>query len=435
MSHPFGREQLEQLQITLRDPAALVPDKRNARNHSKKQVAQIAASITATTFANPILIDEALTIIAGHGRLLAAKLLGMTLVPTIQLAGLSEGQKAALRVADNKLALNSSWDPDLLRLELEAIEVGGIDLEISGFSVGEVDVLRVNGDPDDDMIPTPPTVAVTRPGDIWQLGPHRVACMDVRDGDLLQALMDGAIARAAFLDPPFNVKIDGHAGGKGKIKHREFAFASGEMSPAEFVTFLRETLGACAAVSASGAVHFVCMDHAHAGELITAGEGVYSKRLNICVWVKSNAGMGSLYRSQQELIFVYRVGGEPHRNNVELGKHGRNRTNVWQYASVNTFGARAADLELHPTVKPVAMVADAIRDVTKPGEVVLDTFLGSGTSLIAAERTGRVFRGLDIDPAYVDLAIARWRDLTGVEPRLATTGQTFTAIQQERRGQ
>ena len=241
----------------------------------------------------------------------------------------------------------------------------------------------------------------------------------------MSKLMGGLQADAAFLDPPYNVKIDGHAGGKGKTKHREFAFASGEMSQPEFTAFLKATLGACVAVSRDGAVHFVCIDHPHVEELSAACEAIYGQRLNLCVWVKSNAGMGSLYRSQHELVFVYRVGQAAHRNNVELGKHGRNRTNVWEYASVNAFGARAQDLALHPTVKPVGLVADAIKDVTKAGEVVLDAFLGSGTSLIAAERTGRVFRGLDIDPLYVDVAITRWQDMTGGVAISAATGEAF----------
>ncbi len=230
---------------------------------------------------------------------------------------------------------------------------------------------------------------------------------------------DGAAIDAAFLDPPYNVKINGHANAKGR--HREFAMASGEMTDAAFVAFLEQSLGACAAVSRPGAVHFVCMDWRHMNAVETAGDTVYGALLNLCVWNKSNAGMGSLYRSKHELVFVYRVGDAPHFNAVELGKHGRNRTNVWDYASVNSLkGSRRADLDLHPTVKPTAMVADALQDVTRRGDLVLDTFLGSGTTLIAAERTGRRFRGVDIDPAYVDVAVARWSALTGREARLVS---------------
>ncbi|MEL7218170.1 MAG: site-specific DNA-methyltransferase, partial [Pseudomonadota bacterium] len=257
-----------------------------------------------------------------------------------------------------------------------------------------------------------------QPGDIWQLGEHRIGCADGRDVAFLrQVVGEGASIDAAFLDPPYNVKINGHANAKGR--HREFAMASGEMRTTEFQSFLADTLGACAKVSREGAVHFVCMDWRHMDDVTASSADIYSELLNICVWNKSNAGMGSLYRSKHEMVFVYRVGDAPHTNNVELGKHGRNRTNVWDYASVNSMkGSRREDLDLHPTVKPVAMVADAICDVTARGDLVLDIFLGSGTSLIAAERVGRAFRGVDIDPTYVDLTIQRWVDLTGKFPEL-----------------
>jgi DNA modification methylase len=245
-----------------------------------------------------------------------------------------------------------------------------------------------------------------------------VGCGDGRDADFLRRVIgEGVRVDAAFLDPPYNVRIGGHAVSAGS--HREFAMASGEMSEAEFRSFLTDTLGAAARVSRDGAVHFVCMDWRHMDDVSSVGSAVYGERLNLCIWNKSNAGMGSLYRSKHELVFVYRVGTASHLNMVELGKHGRNRTNVWDYASVNSMrGSRREDLALHPTVKPTGLVADAILDVTRHGDLVLDLFLGSGTTLMAAERTGRCFRGLDIDPAYVDVAIERWSARTGLEPRL-----------------
>lgn len=255
------------------------------------------------------------------------------------------------------------------------------------------------------------------------LGDHRIGCGDGRDAAFLQSVVgEGQQVNAAFLDPPYNVTIQGHA--NTSARHREFAMASGEMTDAAFRTFLAETLGACADVSRSGAVHYACMDWHHMGDVEAVGAQVYGDLLNLCVWNKSNAGMGSLYRSKHELVFVYRVGDAQHFNAVELGRHGRNRTNVWDYASVNTFGgSRQQDLALHRTVKPVVMIADAWQDVTRRGDLVLDIFLGSGTSLIAAERTGRHFRGLDIDPLYVDLAVERWRTLTGREPKLVRTAK------------
>ncbi len=245
--------------------------------------------------------------------------------------------------------------------------------------------------------------------------------------------MSGDLADAAFTDPPYNVAIDGFAGGKGKVRHREFAHASGEMTASEFTAFLRDALGASASVSRDGAVHFVCMDHRHIRELLDAAGEVYAAQLNLCVWNKSNAGMGSLYRSKHELVFVFRVGETQHLNTVELGKHGRSRTNIWDYPSVNTFGgSRQQDLALHPTVKPTSMVADAICDVTRRGDVVFDGFLGSGTSLIAAERVGRVFRGVEVDRLYVDLALMRWSVMTGQDPVLEETGESFEQVRKRR---
>lgn len=410
------------LSVTYRAAASLTPDPRNARTHSKRQVDQIASSIREFGFTNPILIDPDGVLIAGHGRLLAAKAMNLAEVPTIELAGLSDPQKRALRLADNKIALSAGWDLDILKVELAELSSLDIDLDltVTGFSTGELDVLlNDNEDPDDDQIPAVPAEPRTKLGDIWVLGDHRIGCGDSRDADFLQEIVGkGVRIDAAFLDPPYNVRINGHANAKGR--HREFAMASGEMSEEAFRTFLADTLGAAAKVSRSGAVHFVCMDWRHMDDVSVVGRSVYGELLNLCVWNKSNAGMGSLYRSKHELVFIYRVGSEPHFNAVELGRHGRNRTNVWDYASVNSLaGSRREDLALHPTVKPTALVADAIQDVTRRGELVLDTFLGSGTTLIAAERCGRKFRGIDIDPAYVDVAIERWVTMTGKMPERA----------------
>lgn len=409
------------LSVSYRPTGSLVPDPRNARTHPKSQIRQIAASIQEFGFTNPILIDPDGSVIAGHGRLRAAKELEMPEVPTIVIEGLDPVQKRALRLADNKIALNAGWDVELLQLELADLASLDIDFDLSltGFSTGEIDVaLTSPDDPDDETIPAVPEQPRSRPGDIWLLGEHRVGCGDGRDVAFLQKVIGkGAKVDAAFLDPPYNVRINGHANARGR--HREFAMASGEMSDTEFRTFLSETLGACAQVSRDGAVHFVCMDWRHMEDVTAVGRDVYGALLNLCVWNKSNAGMGSLYRSKHELVFVCRVGEGTHFNAVELGKHGRNRTNVWDYASVNSFaGSRREDLAMHPTVKPTQLVADAIQDVTRRGELVLDIFLGSGTTLIAAERAGRRFRGVDIDPAYVDVAVERWSAMTGGTPRL-----------------
>lgn len=408
------------LSIVYRTPESLFPDPRNARTHPKRQVEQIAASIRTFGFTNPVLVDADLKVIAGHGRLLAAKAMALTEVPTITVEGLSDAQVRALRIADNKIALNAGWDLDLLASELSELATLDVsfDLTLTGFSTGEIDVLLDDGqDPDDDEIPAVSATPRTRPGDIWELGAHRVGCGDGRDFTFLRAVVGERSVDAAFLDPPYNVRINGHANARGR--HREFAMASGEMSKTEFRAFLRDSLDPCVKVSRPGAVHFICMDWRHMDDVSATASPLYGDRLNLCIWNKSNAGMGSLYRSRHELIFVYRVGDAPHFNAVELGRHGRNRTNVWDYASVNSFrGSRREDLALHPTVKPTRLVADALQDVTRRGDIVLDTFLGSGTTLIAAERIGRHFRGLDIDPLYVDLAVERWAALTGGTPRL-----------------
>src|SRR4029453_6786842 len=413
------------LAVTYCAVGTLRPDPRNARRHPKQQVDQIAASIRQFGFVNPILADPDGRIIAGHGRLMTAKAMGLAEVPTIYIPGLSESQKRALRIADNKIALGAGWDLDVLKLELA--ELGSLDLDfdlsVTGFSTGELDViLNGSADPDDEVIPEVPASPRTRLGDIWILGEHRVGCGDARDLDFVRRLVgEPAAIDAAFLDPPYNVRISEHANAVGR--HREFAMASGEMDEAEFRAFLKQTLGVCASVSRHGAVHFVCMDWRHMDDVSAVGKEVYGDLLNVCVWNKSNAGMGSLYRSKHELVFVFRVGDVPHFNAVQRGKHGRNRTNVWDYASVNSFkGSRREDLALHPTVKPSGLVADAIQDVTRRGDLVLDLFLGSGTTLVAAERVGRRFRGLDVDPAYVDVAIARWTNMTGGVPERAEGG-------------
>jgi len=415
-----------------RDVDWLKPDKHNPRIHSPKQIEQIAASIRDTGYFNPVLCDGDGIVIAGHGRLRAARSLSMTSIPVITIIGLSEAEKRQLQLADNKIALNAGWDNDLLKIALGELELAGLDLSMTGFAVGEIDVLRgldLIGVEQSDPVPV---AAVTRCGDIWQCERHRIGCGDLLDTASLPALMAGELADMIFTDPPYNTSNARHNGGSGKFVHREFAYAHGEMSPPEFIEFLTRTQQALAAHAKRSALAYVFMDHHHAGEQIAAGAAAFHRRLNIAIWVKSNAGMGSLYRSQHEMVFIYKVGDEPHRNNVALGKHGRNRTNVWQATSVNTFGSRQDDLALHATVKPTQLTADAIMDVTATGDIVLDGFLGSGTTLLAAERVGRRAFGLEIDAAYVDVALGRWMDLTGCRAVLEATGETFAQVRERR---
>ena len=427
------------LSITDQKIDQLKPFTQNARTHSKHQIRQIAESIRVFSFTQPILIDNENRIIAGHGRVEAAKLLGMTEVPTIRLDRLTEEQIRAYVIADNKLAENAGWDKEILAIELQylmTLDCVDFDLTITGFEVPEIDVILedANGatSKEDDV---PESLydqePVTKPRDLWLLGKHRILCGNSLHEASYQALMGSRRAAAVFTDPPYNVKIDGHATGNGAIRHREFAMASGEMSEAEFVSFLNNSLRLLAQFSANNSVHFLCIDWRHVGDLIAAGKQNYDEFLNICVWVKDNGGMGSFYRSQHELVLVFRKGKGPHRNNIQLGQFGRNRTNVWQYPGIHTLSQQSGEgnlFALHPTVKPVAMVADAILDCSARGEFVLDAFLGSGTTLMAAERVGRICYGIEIDPVYVDVAIRRWQNYTGEAAVHAQTGKRFNEV-------
>jgi hypothetical protein len=346
---------------------------RNARTHSKKQIKQIANSIERFGFTNPVLISDDNEIIAGHGRVAAAKLLGIKEVPTLRLSHLNAAQRRAYVIADNKLALNAGWDREMLAIELQALIDVDFDVELTGFALAETEIILDEArerapagqdDTADDLPPlTTPEHAVSRLGDVWLLGRHRLVCGDAQDGAVLRLAMDGDEADIVFTDPPYNVPIDGHVCGLGRTRHREFAMGVGEMSPRAFTAFLRQTLGNAAAVCRDGAIAFVCMDWRHMRELLEAGGAVFSELKNLCVWNKTNGGMGSFYRSKHELVFVFKVGGAPHLNTFGLGETGRYRTNVWDYAGVNTHKAgRLEELAMHPTVKPVALVADAIRD-------------------------------------------------------------------------
>jgi DNA modification methylase len=414
---------------------------RNARRHSKKQLRRIAASIRKFGFLNPIIIDGDNMVLAGHGRLEAARLEGLTHVPVLRFGHLTDAQKRAYLIADNKIAEQAGWDREMLAIELgeliDLLPVEGLDLSLTGFEAAEIDLLLADLGPSrpgpEDIVPTLPDAPVSRPGELWEVGNHRLLCGDAQKADDLARLMNGMSASAVFSDPPYNVRVSA-IGGRGRAKHAEFAFASGEMSRQQYRRFLRKTLANAIRVSVKGAVHFVCMDWRHIADLIAIGDEIYGAMLNLVVWNKTNAGQGSFYRSQHELVGVFRVGEESHKNNVELGRHGRNRSNVWTYPGVNTFGrGRMEALAAHPTVKPVALVADALLDCTARGEVVLDPFAGSGTTILAAEKVGRVAFGLEFEPAYVDVAIKRWQSVTKLEATLAGDGRSFEEIADARR--
>lgn len=421
--------------FNLRD---LVFDQRNPRQHSPKQVKQIADSIREFGFVAPIIANDIGHIVAGGGRYLAAKRLGLAEVPVIALRHLSPAQLKAFKLADNKLAQNSHWDERLLGeafAELKTLDLD-FELEVTGFDTPEIDLLIQNLD----QSPFPEEehgsitgAPVCQRGDLWLAGDHRIFCGDSTAEESFELLMEGRRAQQVLIDPPYNVAIQGHVSGNGKVRHREFAHASGEMNTAEFTRFLTRCFKLLADYSIDGSIHFICIDWRHAKDLQNAGEQVYSELKNINVWAKDKAGMGSLYRSQHEFIFVFKSGTAPHINNIGLGKYGRNRSNVWQYPSASTMARKGDDLlALHPTAKPVTMVMDAILDCSNRGDIVLDSFLGSGTTLMAAERTGRRCHGMELDPLYVDTAIRRWQNLTGRDARRASDNKSFREIEAEK---
>ena len=410
---------------------SVTPYPGNARFHSKKQVRTIARSLAANGWTNPLLIDDDHVIVAGHGRHAAALELGQATVPCIILTGLLPAEVRAYRLADNRIALDATWDEELLALEFEALRIDGIDLELTGFDAAEIDLIFDTergeaADPADELIPADEGLAVSRLGDMWLLGEHRILCGDATKAESYELLMGGERARMVFTDPPYNVPINGHVCGLGSVKHREFAMASGEMSHEEFTAFLRTVMEHLAAHSVNGSIHYHCMDWRHIGEILEAGAAAYDEFKNLCVWAKDNGGMGAFYRSRHELVFVFKSGTAPHTNNFGLGEKGRYRTNVWEYRGVNTRKkGRLNELALHPTVKPVAMVADALKDVSGRGEIVLDPFSGSGTTLIAAHKTGRRARVMELDSIYVDRAVRRWQQFAKDDAFDAATGLSF----------
>jgi DNA modification methylase len=445
-SRPTGGKSRRVLAIVDRPIAELKPDSQNPREHGPKQIRQIALSIKTFGFNVPVLIDSTSEVIAGHGRLLAAQQLGLTEVPTILLDHLSDAQKRAFMITDNKLTENAEWNPQLLGEQLRDLSLLDLDfdIEITGFETAEID-LMIDGaesgvtsdrDPADDL-PALEGPAITKPGDKWILDKHVVLCGDALNPASYVRVLDGAKAHMVFTDPPYNVRIDGNVSGFGAVRHREFAMASGEMTAEAFTDFLAGAITMIVKNTVPGSIHFYCMDWRHLGEILDAANAARLRQLNMCVWVKDTAGMGSMYRSQHELVLVFKNGRERHRNNVELGRFGRNRTNVWNYPGA--IGLRSSDegnlIALHATPKPAAMVADAIMDVTARGDIVLDPFLGSGTSIIAAQRTGRRCYGIEIDPLYCDVIVRRWQAFTRDRAVRESDGRPFNEIEEEVRAQ
>jgi len=409
------------LSIAYRPITELRLDPQNARTHTRRQIEQIARSIEAFGFNVPILIDRQDRIVAGHGRVLACLRAGITQVPTICLEYLREAQIRAFMIADNRLTENSTWDERLLAEQLKALCEVELDfsLEATGFEMGEIDMMIEGLEPADagaeDPAATLPgtadVVQVTRPGDLWLLGKHRVLCGDALQEDSYTVLMAGRRAAAVFFDP-----------------------SCCEKTPADFTNSISQLILHLVRNSAEGSLHYICMEWQRTGELLAAAVPVYTEWKDLCVWVKDAGGRGSLYRSQHELVFVFKSGTGKHRNHGQLGRHRRRRTNVWQYPRVTTpsrarrEGSLAA---LHPAIKPVELVADAILDSTARREIILDSFLGSGTTVIAAERTGRICCGIELDPAYVDATVRRWQVFASKNAVDAVSGRSFNEVEEE----
>lgn len=418
------------------DPASLHPNPSNARKHSDKQIQQIAASLQRFGFLVPIVVDASHMIRAGHGRWLAARHMCLASVPIIEARFMSDEDARAFALAENRIAELSDWDQDLLAGELKDLFELDYDFNVTGFELSDLDFGELDTPKSckAERVELPPSGAdaVSRAGDLWFIGPHKLLCGDAMRFECYEQLLGAERARLIVTDPPYNVPIGGNVSGLGQVQHREFVMASGEMSLVEFTAFLRGVFRNCVHFSTAGSIHYCFMDWRHIREILDAADGVYARFMQLITWVKDNAGMGAFYRSQHELIFVFKSGRGKHINNFGLGEKGRYRTNVFSYPGVNTFGkGRDRDLEDHPTVKNSDMIADMLLDCSNKGDLVLDPFCGSGTLLLAAHRTGRRGAAIEIDPLYVDVALRRLQEASGLEPKLAD-GTTFAEAKAQR---
>jgi DNA modification methylase len=419
--------------VELLATSALIPDPDHVRLHSDRQVKLIANSIGKFGFVVPIVIDDTNMIVAGHGRWQAARQLKLDEVPVIRNRFCSDADRQAFGLADNRIAELSTWDEKRLEKKLDQLFSSGFDIEVTGFTLADLDFAVPGADdkPEKVELPPPDAVAISRPGDLWQLGPHRVLSGDSREAESYEMLLGEERAAMVFADPPYNVPINGFVSGTGQ--HREFRMGAGEMDPGEFIAFLRAIMRMLARFSLAASIHYIAMDWRHMRELLDAADGIYPEYKQLLVWDKGVGGMGTFYRSQHELIAVFKSGRGKHINNFGLGETGRYRTNVVKYAGANSFRkGRKRDLADHSTVKPTALIADLMLDCSNRGDLVLDPCLGSGSTLLAAHRTGRRGAGIEIDPLYVDTALRRLTDATGLIPVLAATGQTFAEVAAER---
>lgn len=418
---------------------------RKLRKRSAEAATALKTSLSSFGIVLPILIDQHNTVIGGEGIVEAARGLGYRDVPTVRIDHLDANEVRLLRIALNKLGTQSEWDKVELAAEFTELLSLDVDLayEVTGFETPEIDNLvhppAATGEEDPDDAPFAvgePGSAVARLGDLWELGDHKVLCGSSLEGVSLAALMGAELAAMVMTDHPYNVKIAGNVSGLGKKTHREFVQASSEMSEAEFVAFLTQSIRALAMFCQNGSLLYLFMDWRSVWEMTSSIRAADLTLFNLAVWVKRSPAMGAFDRSQHELCFIAKKGGAAHRNNIQLGRFGRTRANCWFYPGVNSFGpGRDEQLAMHPTCKNVSMLADAIRDATNRGEIVLDGFLGSGSTLIAAERTGRICRGVELDPLYVDVILHRWERATGRKVTLHGTGETLEEVAARRKAE
>lgn len=411
--------------------------KHKLRQYGKKQIEKTINLIQTTGFPPVVLVNQNKEVVTGQFLIEAAKAMGLKTVPVILTDNLDEKTTRLLRLGLDRLRDEEEWIKDALSAEMRELNIDypELDLTLTGFEVAELDFyLDLNAQDTDDQLPalSQNNVAVAQKDDLWLLGEHKLYCGDSLENNSYAGLLKKNTARMVLTDPPYNVPVNGHVCGNGKIKHREFENASGEMSPEEFTRFLTAIFEYLKSYSKNSALQYIFMDWRHSLELLSAAKNVDLEHKNTCIWVKDNGGMGSLYRSRHEMVHIFKNGKEPHTNNIELGKHGRYRTNVWEYPGVNSFAGSQDNLLLHPTVKPVALLADAIKDVTKTGDIILDPFGGSGSTLIAAQRTDRRAHLIEIDEHYCDVIIERWQNVTGQEAVNAQSKKSFSDIREAR---
>lgn len=430
------------LRVEYLAPRNLMPSAHNARVHPAPQVRALAKSIKMFGFLSPVVVDANNNLLCGHGRIEAAKLLGLETVPVVRADALSEAERRAFMLADNRLSESATWDRDKVAFELQfLVDLDFPEIEVTGFTLNDIDVRldekkEKNGPTNgpDDLLPALDPIAVSRLGDLWVMGQHRLLCGTSLDTSSYDTLLHGSVADCVVTDAPFNLSARSITG-LGKHRHKDFAMAHGEMSERDFTEFLTTFLRLAKSSAKSGSIFYLFMDWRHLFELQNACREVGLVQKNLAVWVKRNAGMGTFYRSQHELILIAKNGDSPHLNTFELGQHGRHRSNIWMYAGNNSFhGDREAELAMHPTTKPVEMLADILRDVTRRKGVILDPFGGSGSIVIAAEKTGRCARVIEIDPHYCDVIVRRFETYTGKAAKLESSGLTFEEVRSQRTG-